>query len=81
MQTWQSQEAKAKFGELVRKAAVEPQFVTVRGLPSVVVISQKDYLRLNRPKQSFLELMQSSPLAEADIDFPRSRSLPREVKL
>jgi prevent-host-death family protein len=43
MVSWQIQEAKAKFSELVKMAAQSPQLVTMNGKPAVVVISQKEY--------------------------------------
>ncbi len=82
MQTWQLQEAKAKFSELVRKAKVEgPQEVTVRGQEQVVVISKKDYDALLHPKPGFLEFMSHSPLKGIDLDLERDQSPPREISL
>ncbi|MFM8316679.1 MAG: type II toxin-antitoxin system Phd/YefM family antitoxin [Deltaproteobacteria bacterium] len=40
MKTWQMQEAKAKFSELIKNVVnKEPQLISVRGKPTVVVIS------------------------------------------
>lgn len=82
MQTWQLQEAKAKFSELVRKATVEgPQEVTVRGQEQVVVISKKSYEELLQPKRSFLEFMSQSPLKGVMLDLIRDQSLSRDIPL
>lgn len=82
MQSWQLQEAKAKFSELVRKATFEgPQEVTVRGQEQVVVISKKFYEELLHPKPSFWELMTKSPLKGIELDLERDRSLLRDVAL
>lgn len=44
---WQRQEAKAKFSEVVKRAAVEgPPVVTHRGVEAAVVMSIADYRRL-----------------------------------
>ena len=81
MSTWQLQEAKAKFSEVVRMAESEPQVVTMRGRPAVVIISQREYLKLGRPKPSFLELMQSAPLTDSEIEIERDRSRAWEFDL
>ena len=82
MQSWQLQEAKAKFSELVRKATFEgPQEVTVRGQEQVVVIAKKTYETLLHPKPSFWELMSNSPIKGIDLDIERDRSFPRDVGL
>ena len=49
--TWQLQEAKAKFSEVVERAIHEgPQFVTRRNKDQVVVITAKEYETLRHPK-------------------------------
>jgi prevent-host-death family protein len=81
MRSWQAQEAKAKFSEVIRTAEHSPQLVTMRGQPAVVIISQREYLRLTGPGVSFLELMQNSPLLEVEIGTERDCSEAREVEL
>ncbi len=82
MQTWQLQEAKAKFSELVRKARLEgPQEITVRGQEHVVILSRKSYEALLHPKQSFIEFMSSSPLKGIDLDLERDQSTSRNISL
>jgi antitoxin Phd len=44
--TWQLQEAKARFSELVKRAREDgPQHVSVRGAPAVVVLSEGPSMR------------------------------------
>jgi prevent-host-death family protein len=81
MAAWQTQEAKARFSELIKMAEHSPQFITTRGKPTAVVISQKEYLRLAEPKPPFFDFMQASPLAEVNLEFERNSSPPRESKL
>ncbi|MDR0648267.1 MAG: type II toxin-antitoxin system Phd/YefM family antitoxin [Synergistaceae bacterium] len=81
MMTWQTQEAKAKFSELMKMAASAPQMVTLHGKPSVVVMSEEEYARLTMPRRTLFELMQDSPLSCEDLEFDRDRSLPRELNL
>lgn len=82
MDTWQLQDAKNKFSEVVERACKQgPQLVTRRGRKAVVVISVEEFERITRPKRSLVELMRESPLADADLDLERQRDDPREVEL
>ena len=82
MSTWQLQEAKSRFSELVKQAVSDgPQDITVRGEPVAVILSRADYLRLTRTKPGFLEFMQQSPFEDEDLHLERDRSLTREVGL
>ena len=82
--TWQLQDAKAQFSEVVRQAESRgPQLISVRGKPAVVVLSQADYRKLQSRsrKPSFTQLMQSSPLAGLELATERSPSLTRRMAL
>ena len=82
MQSWQVQEAKARFSELMRDAATNgPQAITVRGRRTAVVLSVQDYDRLHSPGTSLTELLQASPLAGIELDIERDRSPARDVDL
>ena len=83
MRQWSLQDAKARLSEVVRLASEhEPQEITLRGEPAVVVLAREDYDRLTTPRESLVEFMRRSPLYGAeDIEFPRDQSLTREVEL
>ena len=82
MSDWQLQEAKARLSEVIKKAASEgPQHITVHGAPTAVVISEAQYRRLKRHKQSFLDFMRQSPLLGLEFDFERDPSLTRDEPL
>lgn len=82
MATWQLQKAKAHFSEVVRKAIHEgPQKVTLRGKSVVVIITQKELDRLKKPKSTFVEFMQKSPLMGIKLNLQRNTSLTREIDL
>jgi prevent-host-death family protein len=54
MKTWQLQEAKAKFSQVVEKAMKgEPQLVTKHGEKAVVVLDYEAYQRLEPKKAAF----------------------------
>ena len=82
--TWALQDAKAKLSELVRRALSEgPQFVTVHGRPTLVVLSQAEFAALTRRKRrkSLVDLYRHSPIAGTKLDLPRSRDTGRAVDL
>lgn len=82
MSTWQLQDAKGKFSELVTRALSEgPQEITVRGESVAVLISRAEYLRLAHPKIGFVEFMRQSPLVGLDLETERQLGLTRETEL
>ena len=82
MKTWQLQEAKGKFSEVVKSAQSQgPQNITLHGEPVAVLISRRDYLKLIHPKPGFVELLRSSPLVGSGFKITREQTLTRTVKL
>lgn len=73
MNTWQLQEAKTHFSDVIKQTINHgPQMVTLRGKPSVVLISAEEYQRLMQPEKNLVELMHSSPLRGTTLDLQRS---------
>ena len=83
MRIWQMQEAKARLSEVVKDAEREgPQEITLHGRPVAVVLSRAQYDRLAGTGESLVAFMRRSPLyGEEEIEFPRDKSLTREVSL
>ncbi len=82
MREWALQDAKARLSELVRLAmAHEPQEITLRGEPAVVVVSREEYDRMTQKQESFVDLIRTSPLMDADIDLSREQSMTRDIEL
>ena len=82
---WQLQDAKAKFSEVVKRAATEgPQVVTQRGVEAAVVMSMADYRRLEANRPSLVEYLMAGPHLDdktvAAIN-KRSRDTGREIDL
>jgi prevent-host-death family protein len=79
------QEAKAKFGELVRNAATEgPQIVTFRGTDQAVVLSIEEYRGMQAKKPSFVAHLLSGPKLDdetVDLINARSREKSRDIDL
>lgn len=75
--TWQLQDAKNRFSEVVEKAVTEgPQHVTRRGKDTAVVLSSREYARLRRGRQSLVEFLRSAPLKGIALD--RAKDAPRK---
>jgi prevent-host-death family protein len=81
MMSWQLQEAKNRFSEVVREARTSgPQIITVRGQEAAVVISPGQFHHLTRTKGSLVEFLRNSPLADLKLDLGRSRDMGRELE-
>lgn len=79
MRQWSLQNAKARLSEVVRLAVKQgPQEITLRGDPTVVLLSIADYQRLNQSKPSFIDLIRHSPLMEVEIETSREQTITRE---
>lgn len=79
---WPLQDAKAHLSELVKKAQqYGPQFISVRGDPAVVVISQKEYQSLTTPSVSLIDFFRQSPLVGLHLDLLRDKSLNRDIDI
>ena len=79
--TWQLQEAKQKFGQLVRRALDEgPQVVTRHGQEVVVVLSAQEFRRLQGNALTFKDFLLSGPDLSM-LDLERAPDLARDVDL
>jgi prevent-host-death family protein len=83
MHTWQLQDAKAHFSELVKLSESEgPQNITLHGRSAAVLLSRKTFDQLSGTNQSFLQFMRTSPLFGAeDLIIERDVSVTREIEL
>ncbi len=77
--SWQIQEAKQRFSELVRRTLAEgPQTVTRNGEDVVVVIPASEFHRT--PEADFAEFLVDGPSFD-DLDLTRPRRPTRDVEL
>lgn len=83
MTTWQIQEAKNKFSELIDKTLSEgPQTVTRHGTEVAVVIPIDDFRKLTAPKQRLGDFLLDSPLRNSELVIERDRTTQlREIDL
>ena len=81
-QTWQLQEAKNHFSEVVDLALAKgPQIVTRHGKQVAVVLSFKEYVKQQKPRQNLVDFFRQSPLGKHKLDLSRSDDLGRELDL
>lgn len=82
---WTLQDAKARFSAVVDAAlAGEPQEVTRRGKPAVVVVGAQDWARLQAAARAtgFARHLGAMPRDAAEADpFPRAALTPRDIDL
>lgn len=65
MHTWQLQEAKSRFSEVVDLTLKEgPQLVTRRGKEAVVILAAKDYRRLSGQTTNLMDCLLNAPRGE-----------------
>jgi prevent-host-death family protein len=81
--TWQLQDAKNRFSEVVDEAIERgPQMITRRGVETAVLLSVADYRKMVLGTQSITEFFRNSPLVGEDLDLSRDQSAIRaEPKL
>ena len=79
--SWQLQEAKQRFSELVRRTLEEgPQVVTRHGEEVVVVVPAEAFRRMSGEKPNFKEFLLSGPDLSV-LDLERPKDMPRDVEL
>lgn len=80
--TWQLQEAKNKFSEVVEKALHEgPQRVTRHGEEVVVVVASSQFQKMGKPAGKLSSFLATSPLRGTKLNLTRSTDLARDLKL
>jgi prevent-host-death family protein len=73
--TWQLQEAKNKFSEVVEEALKHgPQVITKRGKETVIVLSYADYRKITLTQKKLSDFFRESPLFGIDLNLTRDKS-------
>lgn len=73
--SWQLQEAKNKFSEVVDAALSDgPQVITRRGAETAIVLSYADYRKLLLTQKKLSDFFRESPLAGVELDLTRDSS-------
>lgn len=80
--TWTLREARNKLSEVIRHAQTSgPQFITVHGEDTVVVLSAEDYQKLTKTKGSLTDFFRECPWADINLDLTRSKETSRAIAL
>jgi prevent-host-death family protein len=80
--SWQLQDAKNRFSEVVDEAVRNgPQVITRRGVEAAVVVSAADWAKLARQRTPLIEILRRAPRIPGGLDVTRSRDTGRKVEL
>ena len=78
MRTWQVQDAKARFSELLEASLKDgPQMVTRRGVPAAVLVPAETWARIEQARKPTLKDLLLSDENRFDIDVPKRGRLRR----
>ena len=79
---WALQDAKSRFSAVVNRACeVEPQIVTRRGEPVVVMLAYSDYRKLSPSTRSPIDVLIGGPKLDEGLKTIRASSPARKVAL
>jgi prevent-host-death family protein len=80
--SWQLQDAKNQFSEVVEAAVqVGPQVITRRGTETAVVLSFEEWTRMARARGPLVDLLRRAPRVTGGLATERSRDAARDVDL
>jgi len=78
---WTVAQAKAKFSEVIQKAASEgPQTITRNGRRTAVLVAANEWDRKTRPKGTLADFFADSPLRGSGINIERMSIRLRKAK-
>ncbi|MCD7059767.1 type II toxin-antitoxin system Phd/YefM family antitoxin [Pelagibacterium xiamenense] len=78
--TFTSRELNQDIGRAKKAAKDGPVFITDRGKPAHVLLSIEDYQRLTKQRRNIADALAMPGVADIDVEFPRSRELPRAAE-
>ena len=80
--TWTVADAKAKFSEVIDRAARQgPQTVTRNGRAAAVIVAPEEWERRTRRTGNLAEFLGKSPLRQSNLRIARRKDRPRKVDL
>jgi prevent-host-death family protein len=81
MSSWQVQQAKAHFSEVMAKARTEgPQTITRHGKDEAVLLSVGEFNLMKQRKPTLIEVLLGGPKFD-DFEIPPNDETPRDVDL
>lgn len=80
--TWQLQDAKNRFSEVVDEASrTGPQVITRRGKEAAVVLSAEQYHRLVEAKGRLIDVLRRAPKIAGGLEIERPTDAGRKLEL
>ena len=80
--TWQLQEAKAQFSELINEVVKgKRQTITKNGRPVAVILSLEEFEKFKQPPNTFTDFLAESPFSDRDLDLSRDKTTERDLDL
>ena len=80
--TYSVKDAKDKFSEIIRLAeSGRPQIIRRRDRDVAVVVSMNEWRRAKGKRKTLVEVLRTSPMIGAELDFSRIEDLPRDIDL
>ena len=77
--TLSSREFQQNANQAQKAARTGPVFITNRGRPAHVLLSYEEYQCITGGRRNLVESLSAPGLADIEVEFPRSRDLPREA--
>lgn len=78
--TLSSREFQQNASQAQKAAQNGPVFITSRGRPAHVLLSIDEYRRITGRRRSIVDALAMPGLADIEVEFPRSRELPRPAE-
>jgi antitoxin Phd len=80
--TWKIQDVRSQFSKVVENALKSgPQYVTRRGVKTVVIVSIREYEALTCKKPTFKEFLLSCPKMDENFNIERQKDYPGSIDL
>ena len=81
MTTLSSREFQQNANQAQKATRTGPVFITNRGRPAQVLLSYEEYRRITGKRRNIVEALSMPGLNDIELEFPRSRELPRPADL
>jgi prevent-host-death family protein len=78
--TLSSREFQQNASQAQKAAQKGPVFITSRGKPVHVLLTIEEYRRIIGKRRSIADALAMPGIADIEVEFPRSRELPRAAK-
>ena len=75
--TLSSREFQQNANQAQKATRTGPVFITNRGRPAHVLLSFEEYQQITGTKRSLVDALSMPGLADIEVEFPKSRNLPR----